>query len=193
MFNNIFCEMTIKIVFHLRGGGRLNGGTILISSWKCNYSIYLEIQVTQYGYPSNIHTFMPSICSWCVIIHFSIILVIKTALRKSDIFRHSKSLLLIQFSTYRNRTGFIVKRKQVHIANYLRIPINCYFFYQFLKLFILPKKYTHFKKFHKIYSFFFQAEDGIRDFAEWLEFRRVLFRSGYVAQWHVAMSHSGYA
>ena len=43
MFNNIFCEMNIKKVIHWVG--RVNGGTILIASWKCNFSIYLDIQV----------------------------------------------------------------------------------------------------------------------------------------------------
>ena len=40
MFYNIFCEMKGK---KLSTGG--NGGTVLISSWKCNFSIYLDIQV----------------------------------------------------------------------------------------------------------------------------------------------------
>ena len=31
-----------------------------------------------------------------------------------------------------------------------------------------------------VHVFFFQAEDGIRDKGMWLEFRRVLFRSGFV-------------
>ena len=44
MFNNIFCEMNIKVI-HWGGGAKVNGGTILISSWKYNYSIYLDIQV----------------------------------------------------------------------------------------------------------------------------------------------------
>ena len=39
MFNNIFYEMHIKKVVHWG-----NGGTILISSWNCNFSIYLDIQ-----------------------------------------------------------------------------------------------------------------------------------------------------
>ena len=35
-----------------------------------------------------------------------------------------QSLLLPQFSTYRHRTGFIVKRKWVGMPNYLGIPVN---------------------------------------------------------------------
>ena len=42
MFNNIFCEIDIKIVIQWEGARDM--GTILISSWKCNYSIYLDIQ-----------------------------------------------------------------------------------------------------------------------------------------------------
>ena len=42
MFYNIFSEMKGKKVIHW---GRGPGGTVVISSWKCNYSIYLDIQV----------------------------------------------------------------------------------------------------------------------------------------------------
>ena len=44
MFNNIFCEMKDKKVIHWGGPGG-NEGPILISSWKSNFSIYLDIQV----------------------------------------------------------------------------------------------------------------------------------------------------
>ena len=55
-------------------------------------------------------------------------------------FRSLHSLLLPQFSTYRLRTGFNVKKKQVRMPNYFRIPINFkVFFDKFLKLFVLPK------------------------------------------------------
>ena len=41
MFINIFCEIRVKKVIHWGG----NGGPVLISSWRCNFSIYLDIQV----------------------------------------------------------------------------------------------------------------------------------------------------
>ena len=44
MFYNIFCEINIKKVIHC-GEAMENGGTILISSLKCSYTIYLDIQV----------------------------------------------------------------------------------------------------------------------------------------------------
>ena len=86
-----------------------------------------------------------------------------TALLKSDVFRHSK-VYSSQFSTYRHRTGFIMKRKQVRIQespwqNYKFVR----FFLQIFKVVYFapppPKKYTYFKNFHKIYySFFFQND-----------------------------------
>ena len=44
MFNNIFCEMKGKKVIHCWGLGGM-GGTVLITSWKCNFNIYLDIQL----------------------------------------------------------------------------------------------------------------------------------------------------
>ena len=49
MFNNIFCEINIQKVIHWGGDWR-NGVTVLISFWKGNFSIYLDIQV-YYLYP----------------------------------------------------------------------------------------------------------------------------------------------
>ena len=44
MFYNIFGEINIKKFIHW-GEAMENGGTILISSLKCSYTIYLDIQV----------------------------------------------------------------------------------------------------------------------------------------------------
>ena len=45
MFINIFCEVKGKKVIHWGGGVWGNVGTVLITSWKCNFSIYLDIKV----------------------------------------------------------------------------------------------------------------------------------------------------
>ena len=45
MFYNIFSEMKVKKLSTGGGGAWGNVVTILISSWKCDYSIYLDIQV----------------------------------------------------------------------------------------------------------------------------------------------------
>ena len=63
MFNNNFSEMNIKKVTHGVEGPRRKGGTILISSWKCNYQYLHGYPSTLLGYPLNIHTYMPSIGS----------------------------------------------------------------------------------------------------------------------------------
>ena len=50
-----------------------------------------------------------------------------------------QSLLLVQFSTYRQRTGFIVKRKQVHMPNWFLISINLKKYIHFYIWLICPK------------------------------------------------------
>ena len=45
MFNKNFCEMKGKKGIHWTRGGWGNGGAVQIASWKCNFSIYLDIQV----------------------------------------------------------------------------------------------------------------------------------------------------
>ena len=44
MFNNILCEMNIKKL-STGGWATMNVGTLLISSYKCNYTIYFDNQV----------------------------------------------------------------------------------------------------------------------------------------------------
>ena len=52
MSNNNFCEMNIKQVTYRGGLG------------NCNYQYLLGYTSILLGYPSNIHTCIPSICSW---------------------------------------------------------------------------------------------------------------------------------
>ena len=110
------------------------------------------------GYPSNNHTFMPSIGSLCAVSFYSFIFLPYNRSPKKWHFSVLKRILLPQFSTYRHRTGFNVKRKQVRITNYLGLPINLYLYFFFSSCSFCSKKYALFKKFPKIYSFFFQKE-----------------------------------
>ena len=121
MFNNIFCEMKGKKGIQWGVGP---GGTVQISSWKCNFSIYLDIQAITtllcllsvlYVLIQSIHLFFYSFYSFI----FS---------PEKWHFLALKSLLFLQFSTYRHWTGFIVKRKQACMLEYLGIPINFDFF-----------------------------------------------------------------
>ena len=82
--------MNGKEVIHWgRPGG--NGGPVLISSWKCNFSIYLDIQV----YYLDIQAITTFLCLLLVLyvlfpsIHS--IFYVTTTLLKSDVFRHSKA------------------------------------------------------------------------------------------------------
>ena len=67
------------------GGGGVgaggNGGTILIMSWKCTFSFYLDIQA--------ITTLYASIGYLCVASFCLSFFYLTTTLLKSDIFRHS--------------------------------------------------------------------------------------------------------
>ena len=69
-----------------------------------------------------------------------------------------KSQVPGHFKTYSSHsfqpTG-IVGSLYWNISANLLIDHFFQFFFQFLKLFILPKKYKHFKKFHTIYYSFF--------------------------------------
>ena len=44
MFNKFVCEMKGKKIIHW-GVAWGNGGPVQIASWKCNFGIYLDIQV----------------------------------------------------------------------------------------------------------------------------------------------------
>ena len=115
-------------------------GTLLISSWKCNFSIYLDIQVYHF-YIQAITTLLCLLLVLYVLIpSIHSYFYLTTDLLKKLRFPALKSLLLSQFSTYRHRTWFIVERKQVRISNYLGLPIKFYILFLFLKLLILPPK-----------------------------------------------------
>ena len=106
MFNNIFLWDEYWKSYPL-GGAQGNAGTMLISSLKCNFSIYLDIQV----YYLDIQAITTLLCLLLVLyvlvpsIHTYFYRT--TALLKSNIFWHSKAYTS-QFSTYRQQTGFIV-------------------------------------------------------------------------------------
>ena len=88
-FNNIFGVMKGKKVIHWGGLGELGNHPDCFLDVKFWYLLlYPSILL---GYLSNNCTFMPSICSWCEIIHLSIIHVIYIALLKSDVSCHSKA------------------------------------------------------------------------------------------------------
>ena len=100
MFNNIFCEMKGKNVIYW-GGAWGEWGTVLISSWKSNFSIYLDIQV----YYLDIQAITTLLCRLLVLyvlapsIHP--MFYITTALLKSDVFRHSKAYGSLSFGPIR--------------------------------------------------------------------------------------------
>ena len=98
-FYNRIPHLLCSIIYFVRsrakklstGGGCWgNGGTVLISSWKCNFSIYLDIQaITTLLCHLLVHyVLVPSIPST---------FYVTTALLKSDVFRHLKAIFSPSF------------------------------------------------------------------------------------------------
>ena len=78
-----------KVIYWGMPGG--NGGTVQISSWKCNFNIYLDIQV----YYLDIQPVTKLLCLYwflmCCFLLFIQIVYVTTALLKSIMFRYSKA------------------------------------------------------------------------------------------------------
>ena len=67
------------------------GGTILISSWKCNYSIYLDIQVSYLDIQAIATLLYLLLVPDVLVPSIDYFFYTKIALLKSDIFKHSKA------------------------------------------------------------------------------------------------------
>ena len=104
MFNNIiFCEINIKKVIHYGGSGR-NWGTVLISSWRV-ITVFTCISRYITWISKQYPPFMPSIGSLCVGSFYWFIFHHKTALLKSDVFRHAKDYSSQSFGPIRMGVG----------------------------------------------------------------------------------------
>ena len=82
--------MKDKKVIHLGAPGG-NWGTLLISSWKCNFSIYLNIQVYYLDIQAIITLSCLILVLYVLLPSIHSIFYVTTALQKSDGFRHSKA------------------------------------------------------------------------------------------------------
>ena len=102
MFNNIFCEIKGKKVIHSGGRGRINETSKFLLGMEFQYLL---------GYPRNNYTFMPYIGSLCVGFFYWLFFLSYNCSPEKWHFRSLKSLLLPQFSTYRHRIWFIMKRE----------------------------------------------------------------------------------
>ena len=101
--------MNIKKVIHA-GGSRGNEGAVLISSWTCNYSLYLDIQVYYLDIYviSTLYAFYWFLMCWfLLLIHFSIIELLSWKVTFSGTEMES---LLQEFWIYKDGTRFILKR-----------------------------------------------------------------------------------
>ena len=65
-----------KKVIHWGGGPGGNGGLVLISSWRCNFSIYLDIQVYYLdiqAITTLLWLILVLMCCFLLFIHFSML------------------------------------------------------------------------------------------------------------------------
>ena len=101
-----FVRWISKSYPHWEGGlPRVNEEAVLISSWKCNYIIYLDIQAI-----STLLCFL--------LIPFFYNTCYKNCSPEKLRFRSLQSLFLPEFWTYKDGTRFILKRNKVSIENY---------------------------------------------------------------------------
>ena len=122
-------------------------GTVLISYWKRNYSIYLDFPDVLLGYPSNIcplclllvlHMLVPSIDSF---------LYHKTTLLKSYVFFHSRDYSSQSFGPTRMGLGsFWRGMKWVSKNVSTDLFSHKFFFNKFIKLLFFSKKFMRCSK-----------------------------------------------
>ena len=107
---------------------------------------------------------MPSIGSLCVGSFYIFIFLPYNHSPEKSHFPALKRYQHPQFSTYRHRTGFIMKRKQVRISLCDALPLNwLVFFILILKVaYFGPKKFAVFKNFPKIYLWFFFQNPALK-------------------------------
>ena len=133
-----------------------NVGIVVISSWKCNFNIYLDIQVCYL----DIHAITTLLC---LLLFFYVLIPSihsffyhTTALLKSDVFRQSKVYSSHSFQPTGIRLGSLWRAYRCVlpiISVYLLI--GKFYFLLFLKFI---KKYANLKKIKIYYSFFFHKE-----------------------------------
>ena len=126
----------------------LLGSVISVFNWISKYTTWIS---------NNNSTFMPSIGSWCVIIHLSIIHVIYNVLLKSDVSGHSKAYSSLSFNLQASDWVHCEEETGAYYQ-YIGLPIIFFFFF---KLFILRKKNMRFSKNSQKFIFhFFSKRDN---------------------------------
>ena len=94
-----------KKVIHSGGGGWGNVGTVLISSWKCNFGIYLDIQLYYFDIQAITKLLCLLMVLYVLVPSIQSILYVTTALLKSDVFRHSEAIFSPSFGPTRMGLG----------------------------------------------------------------------------------------
>ena len=140
------------------GVGEGNGGTVLISSWECNYSIYLDIQAIAnllclpfYWFLMCNYTCFYNTCSHKPPLLWKVMFQVTSKPTPPTVFNlqasdwvHCEEEIGASHQSPRNTYKLVI----------FCLPI-------FKVVYFHRKEYSHFKKFHKIYySYFFQKRDN---------------------------------
>ena len=103
------------------GGPGGNGGTVLIWSWNCNFSIYLDFQVYYLDIQAKttLYAFYWFfMCCYLLFIQFSMLQQLSWKVTFSALKRLFLPEFWTYFWTYKDRTRFNLKRNEVSIQKY---------------------------------------------------------------------------
>ena len=155
MFNNIFCQTKSKKVIHWGGLGG-NGGPVLILSWRCNFSIYLDIQV----YYLNVQAittlyafYWLYMCCFLLFSHFSTLHPLSWKVTFSGT---KKIIEPTVFNLQASDWLHCEEETGAHLSmSQFSSKLVIFFYFNFESCLFWHKKYVIFKKFPKIYFDFF--------------------------------------
>ena len=144
-----------------RGGAWGNGRTVQIASWKCNFGIYFDIQVYYLdiqAITTLLCLLLVLLCLFLLYINFSTLQLLSWKVTFSGI------QIPLQPTVFNLLASDWVHCEEETCA-YYQLSRHTYklliFFLQISKVsYFAPKKYTDFKKFPKIYNFFFLQKDN---------------------------------
>ena len=138
-----------------------NGGTDLISSWKSNFSIYLDIHIYYFYIQAIIILLCLLLVLYMLVPSIHSFFYLTTALLRSGIFRHSKAYSSHSFQPTGIGLGSLWRGNKCVLPIISAYLLICKFFYFNFKVAYFLKNTIISKKLHKIdYSFFSLKKDN---------------------------------
>ena len=139
MLHKNFCEMKGKKVIHWWGGPR-GTGELQIASWKCNFGIYLDIQVYYLDIQAITILLYLLLVLYVSVSSIYSIFYLTTALLKSYILWHSKAYSSHSFQPTGNGLGSLWR------GNRCVLPIISAYLYIYIFFLSCPPQILAFQK-----------------------------------------------